>query len=106
MRIVDASELRVGDTIEVWWQPNRDTITAIYPYRGPYEKTILEGAIIAEFAILKSGMTIEKGSRYVVIAGMDNSKIEDLYKQALDTLSPAQKRKVTARLADLRTKTA
>jgi hypothetical protein len=68
MRTVDASELRVGDTIEVWWQPNRDTITDLYPYQGPYEKTILEGAQIAEFAILKSGMTIEKGSQYVVIA--------------------------------------
>ncbi len=67
-RNVDASDLRVGDTIEVWWQPNRDTITKLYPYRGPYENGILKGARIAEFAINKSGMTIEAGSEYVRIS--------------------------------------
>jgi len=65
---VDASELRVGDTIEVWWQPNRDTITKLYKYIGPLDKDVLKGTVIAEFAILKSGMTIEAGSLYNRIA--------------------------------------
>jgi hypothetical protein len=61
-RTVDAAELRVGDTIEVWWQPGRDTITKLRPYTGPLE--CLKGGWIAEFAILRTGMTIEPGSQY------------------------------------------
>jgi hypothetical protein len=30
--IISAEALQVGDTIAVWWNPNRDTITALRPY--------------------------------------------------------------------------
>jgi hypothetical protein len=66
VKTITDTELRVGDTIEVWWAPHRDTITALYPYRGPL--ACLQGGQIAEFAILKSGMTIEPGSEYMLVA--------------------------------------
>lgn len=28
------ADLKVFDTIEVWWSPNRDTITELRPYNG------------------------------------------------------------------------
>lgn len=57
-------DLRVGDTIEVWWQPNRDTITGLRPYKGPLAHIWQEGAMLADFAILKTGMTIDCGGLY------------------------------------------
>lgn len=59
---VEMDELVVGDTIEVWWQPNRDTITFLSTYKGRLE--CLKGGKTAYFAILTSGMTLEPGSRY------------------------------------------
>jgi len=32
---VTAEQLRIGDTIETWWRPGRDTITGLRPYTGP-----------------------------------------------------------------------
>ena len=64
-RTTSAEKLKVGDTIAVWWRPNRDTITALYPYKGPLE--CLRGGQIAIFALLKGGMTIEPGSQYEVL---------------------------------------
>lgn len=55
--IVEGKDLKVGDTIEVWWTPNRDTITALRPYTGPLE--CLAGAQLADFALNRTGMTIE-----------------------------------------------
>ena len=55
MTIIDANELKVGDTIEVWWAPGRDTVIAIDPYNGPLKDII---SCIARFALLKSGMSI------------------------------------------------
>lgn len=55
---VEGSELRVGDAIEVWWQPNRDQIVSLRPYRGPLEYVFPKGAQIAGFAI-GPAMTIE-----------------------------------------------
>lgn len=61
-----AEQLQVGDTIAVWWHPNRDTITKLQPYTGPLE--CIKGARLADFAINRSGMTLESGSIYEVIA--------------------------------------
>lgn len=66
MERITAEQLRVGDTIEVWWSPRRDTITALKPYKGPL--VCLKGARLADFAILKTGMTIEPGSMYNLVA--------------------------------------
>lgn len=68
--ILHGSELRVGDTIKVWWQPGRDTITGLVPYRGPLEYLWRDdgGAMLAEFAIMKTGMTIEPLAHFEVIA--------------------------------------
>lgn len=65
---VFGSELRVGDTIDCWWQPNRDTITALRPYTGPLSHIFPKGAQLADFALNRSGMTIENDHSFVVIA--------------------------------------
>ncbi len=67
MRVL-GSELRPGDTIQVWWRPRRDTITALRPYRGPLAGLFPEGAQIAEFALGACGMTIDNGDLYDVLA--------------------------------------
>lgn len=64
------STLRVGDVIEVWWQPNRDTIIALRPYTGPLKHLWKHGAQIADFAILETGMTIDNGAYYAHLASM------------------------------------
>lgn len=67
-RHVLSEELRVGDTIEVWWNGNRDTITAIEQYNGPLLPCLGEKTRIAYFAYLKGGMTIVEGEQHVLIA--------------------------------------
>lgn len=73
---VDGANLRVGDTIEVWWAGNRDTVTALRPYTGPL--ACLKGARLAEFALLKTGMTIEPGSRHRVLNRAARPGVRDL----------------------------
>lgn len=68
MERVFGSELQPGDTIEVWWAPNRDTITALKHYTGVYRDDILKGAQLAAFALNKTGMTIEAGALFTRIA--------------------------------------
>lgn len=58
-------DLRVGDTIEVWWEPREDTITKLVPYTGSI--AVLKGAQLADFEVLNTGMTIEAGMAYDVI---------------------------------------
>ncbi|MDE2022478.1 MAG: hypothetical protein KGI71_06220 [Patescibacteria group bacterium] len=59
-------QLKVGDTIAVWWKPNRDTITKLTRYDGPLLGLLGEGTMLAEFALNKTGMTLEAGSFYEV----------------------------------------
>lgn len=61
---VRGSELRVGDTVKVWWLPNRDTITGLTPYDGPLKGHFPHGASLCAFALNKSGMTIELGGAF------------------------------------------
>ncbi len=61
-------ELKVGDTIEVWWKPGRDTIIGLRPYRGPLGNVIGSGSRLAEFALNKTGMTCCEGDVFTVIA--------------------------------------
>jgi hypothetical protein len=65
---VRGSELKVGDTIEVWWSMKRDTITALKPYKGPLEYLWPEGARSAKFAVSTLGMTIEPHAAFTVVA--------------------------------------
>lgn len=67
-REVLSEELRVGDTIDVWWHGRRDTITAIEPYNGPLLPVLGEKTRIAYFAYLKMGMTIVQGELHIVHA--------------------------------------
>jgi hypothetical protein len=64
MKRVKGSALKVGDTIEVWWAPNRDTITGLRKYDGPLAHLFPDGAKLADFALLKTGMTIDNGNFY------------------------------------------
>lgn len=64
MTEVFGSDLKVGDVIEVWWTPKRDTITALEPYTGPLAYLFPKGAQIARFAMC-SGMTIDNGDTFV-----------------------------------------
>lgn len=61
-------QLKVGDTIEVWWGNGRDTITRLLPYNGPLAYIWAEhgGARLADFALNKTGMTIEPHMRFVL----------------------------------------
>ena len=54
---VKANEVRIGDVLEVWWAPHRDTVVAIRSYEGPLE--CLRGGWVFQFALLPSGeMTV------------------------------------------------
>ena len=59
---VPTHELRVGDTIRVWWNPGRDTITRLTPYTGPLLAVLGEGTLLADFALSPTGMTLEAGA--------------------------------------------
>ena len=75
------NELKVGDSIEVWWcredrgqkrNPKNgnpvDIITAIVPYQGPLNRTCFtHGARIATFLCCRVGMTIPNDETYAVI---------------------------------------
>ena len=67
-KFVLGTKLRIGDTIAVWWKPGRDTITALRLYTGAHYDLWDGKARIADFALNKTGMTIEPRSRYEVIA--------------------------------------
>ena len=67
-RTVLGADLRVGDTIEVWWTPNRDLITSLRPYNGPLAHLFPHGAQLAEFALLRSGMTIDNGDEFELVS--------------------------------------
>jgi hypothetical protein len=49
---IEAHEVKVGDTLEIWWAPHRDTVVAIRPYTGRLE--CLKGGWIFRFALLPS----------------------------------------------------
>jgi hypothetical protein len=67
-RRVRGGDLRVGDTIEVWWSGKRDTITAFRPYNGPLAHLWPAGVRIAEFALCRGGMTIGNDDVEVLVA--------------------------------------
>lgn len=60
---VKGSDLKPGDAVEVWWQPNRDQIVSLEPYRGPLAYLFGEGAQIAAFAV-GPAMTIDNADNY------------------------------------------
>jgi len=64
---VAGADLHVGDTIEAWWRPGRDTITNLEPYTGPLSHYFPHGAQLATFAIYSVGMTIDNGEIFDVI---------------------------------------
>lgn len=64
---IAANQVKVGDTVEVWWRPRRDTVTAIEPYKGPLE--CMQGGWIFKFALLaaKNGMSVAPGDMFELI---------------------------------------
>ena len=74
------SELQVGDTIKVWWAPNRDTILSLEPYHGPLRHLFPKGAQIASFAI-GPGMTIDNGDHYELIASQKGPRSMTTHKR-------------------------
>ena len=64
---VKGSALKVGDVIEVWWAPKRDTILTLKPYNGNLKDLWPEGAQLAYFAQCTGGMTIENHATYTVL---------------------------------------
>lgn len=71
MKTVLGSELKVGDTIEVWWsphrgKPNRDVITKLVPYTGKLAYLFPKGAQLADFMFNAAGMTIDNDESYNV----------------------------------------
>ena len=68
------AQLRVGDTIKVWWAPGRDTIVSLRKYDGPLLHLLGKGTKLAEFALLKSGMTLEAGAVFETISTYEHRK--------------------------------
>lgn len=66
---VPTADLRVGDTLAVWWGNGRDTITALRTYSGPLEDVLGAGSKLAEFALFKTGMILEGHGLYQRIGG-------------------------------------
>lgn len=66
-KTINGADLRIGDTIAVWWTPRRDTIVSLEPYRGPLEFLWPEGASIAGFAI-GPGMTCGHDEQFKLLA--------------------------------------
>jgi hypothetical protein len=53
------STLKIGDIIEVWWRPGRDTIINLEKYTGNYKNEILfKNARFASFASRSLQMTL------------------------------------------------
>lgn len=67
MKLKTTAQLKIGDTIKIWWRPGRDTITELKPYTGSLLETLGEGTKIANFALNTTGMTLEAGARYEVV---------------------------------------
>ena len=66
------AQLKVGDTIAVWWTPGRDQIIALRPYTGPYTgQPGWDGTRIADFALSKTGMTIFAGEDFELIGSTE-----------------------------------
>ncbi len=65
---VAGSDLKVGDVIEVWWRPGRDTIVSLRPYDGPLKTLFPLGAQLADFAALAAGMTIDNAQDFYRLA--------------------------------------
>ena len=67
-------DLRVGDTILVWWRPGRDTIVRFTDYDGRYKSHPgWDGVRLAEFALLKSGMTVFADEDFERIVGKEDA---------------------------------
>ena len=75
-------DLKIGDTIEVWWNPRRDTIIDIQPYVG--RLACLSGGKIAYFAIMQSGMTLEAAES----CGMDQQTARNVYSALCRSTEP------------------
>jgi len=63
-KLLKGTDLRIGDTVDVWWGTGRDTIVSMRPYAGPLAE--LAGAKVASFAVNQTGMTIEPGALFEV----------------------------------------
>lgn len=57
---IQGRDLKIGDTVKVWWTPGRDTITRFEEYTGVYkDKKEWNGVRIVKFAINNTGgMTV------------------------------------------------
>jgi hypothetical protein len=60
--------LKVGDTIEVWWQPKRDTITNMTPHSGK-NAYIFEpgGAQFFTFQVNQAGISMGNNDHFWVL---------------------------------------
>ena len=57
-------DLKIGDTIKVWWSPNEDTIVSLKPYTGSLKHLFKDGAQLASFRLYRPGMTIDNACHY------------------------------------------
>jgi hypothetical protein len=77
---VKGQDLRVGDTIDIWWPPGKATIIELELYEGPLYCLLKGNAAgeprIAKFAVSKVGMTIPPGTIYEVVSLPNDSRVE------------------------------
>lgn len=58
------ADIKIGDTLDVWWGNGRDTITDLKPYNGPLVRVLGEGTKLASFALFSTGMTLAGNGSY------------------------------------------
>jgi hypothetical protein len=70
------ADIKIGDTLDVWWGNGRDTITDLKPYHGPLARVLGEGTKIASFALLRTGMTLEGKGSYQRARHSDDRRVK------------------------------
>jgi len=68
IKTINAHDVKVGDILEVWWKPRRDTVIGIKPYEGLLE--CMKDGWIFEFALLPSKyMTVSPDDNFTLLGG-------------------------------------
>ena len=66
-KIVHGRDIKVGDVIEVWWEPGKAKVVKLTPpHSGSLTSYYGEGTQLADFSSIKSDMIIAGNDRFKV----------------------------------------
>lgn len=60
------NEVKVGDTLRVWFNGGEAQVKALHPYRGPLLDLLGEGSQIASFHACPIEMSLSSKSQYEI----------------------------------------